>query len=136
MRFFALALALSVSGTCLGGAALAAPAPAKVPFPKALPEEPIPAVAKLPAPWPASWVLMHDFHFNAIVDGRVMLVDTANADRPVKGIVRAAQFANMLVSPSRGEVLTSETFYSRLTRGERTDAVTCRLPLRSDPGGA
>jgi len=124
MRFFALALALSVSGTCLGGTAFAAPAPAKVPFQKALPEEPIPAVTKLPAQWPASWVLIHDFHFNAIVDGRVMLVDTATADRPVKGMVRAAQFANMLVSPIRGEVFTSETFYSRLTRGERTDAVT------------
>lgn len=124
MRFFALALALSVTGTCLGGAALAAPAPAKAPFPKALPEEPIPAVVKLPAQWPATWVLIHDFHFSSIVDGRVMLVDTAAIDGPVKGMVRAAQFANMLVSPTRGEVLTSETFYSRLTRGERTDAVT------------
>ncbi|MBB4613548.1 amine dehydrogenase large subunit [Novosphingobium taihuense] len=124
MRFVALALALSASGLCLGDAAIAAPAAAKTPFPKALPEESIPAVTKLPAQWPASWVLIHDFHFNAIVDGRVMLVDTTSADRPVKGMVRAAQFANMLVSPTRGEVLTSETFYSRLTRGERTDAVT------------
>lgn len=119
MRFFALALALTTSG-----AALAAAPAAKVPFPTPLAEEPIPAVLKLPAQYPASWVLIHDFHFNAIVDGRVMIVDTASPDRPVRGMVRAAQFANMLASPSRGEILTSETFYSRLTRGERTDAVT------------
>lgn len=119
MRLFALALALSVSG-----AALAATPAAKAPSPKPLPEEPIPASAKLPSQWPASVVLIHDFHFSSIVDGRVMVVDTASTDHPVKGMVRAAQFANMLVSPSRGEILTSETFYSRLTRGERTDAVT------------
>ncbi|MGV3512421.1 MAG: amine dehydrogenase large subunit [Novosphingobium sp.] len=122
MRLFALAVALSMAGASVS--AIAAATPAKQPFPKALPEEPIPAVLKLPPNWPASYVLIHDFHFSAIVDGRVMVVDTASSDLPVKGIVRAAQFANMLVSPRRGEVLTSETFYSRLTRGERTDAVT------------
>lgn len=122
MRLFALAMAFSMASTSLSPAAAAAPA--KPPFPKALPEEPIPSVANLSAQWPATWVLIHDFHFNAIVDGRVYVVDTAATDRPIKGIVRAAQFANMLVSPRRGEVLTAETFYSRLTRGERTDAVT------------
>lgn len=118
MKSIALALSLVAAGT-----ALAAPAP-KSPFPNPLPEEAIPAVEKLPAQWPASVTLIHDFHFGAILDGRVMVVDTASPQRPVLGIVRAAQFANMLVSPRRGEVLTSETFYSRLTRGERTDVVT------------
>lgn len=119
MKSIALALALAA----MAATANAAPA-AKSPFPKPLPEEPIPLVEKLPAQWPSSVVLVHDFHFNAIVDGRVMVVDTASPQRPVRGVVRAAQFANMLVSPRRGEVLTSETFYSRLTRGERTDVVT------------
>lgn len=120
MRSFALALLLSASTS-----AVAAPAGtgAKA-FAAPLAEEPIPAVGKLPAQWPAGWVLVHDFHFGSILDGRVMLVDTGAAQRPVRGMVRAAQFANMLVSPRRGEVLTSETFYSRLTRGERTDVVT------------
>lgn len=124
MRSFALALAASVSITAIVEApALAAPA-APAAYPNALPEEQIPVVNTLPAQWPSSWVLVHDFHFSSIVDGRVMLVDTASPERPVRGIVRAAQFANMLVSPRRGEVLTSETFYSRLTRGERTDVVS------------
>ncbi|HQS96151.1 MAG: amine dehydrogenase [Novosphingobium sp. 17-62-19] len=119
MRWFAFALALSSSSA----AVLAAPA-VKTPFPVALPDEAIPAVEKLPAQWPADWVLIHDFHFSSLLDGRVMLVDTGSVERPVRGMIRAAQFANMLVSPMRGEVLTAETFYSRLTQGERTDVVS------------
>lgn len=121
MRLMALATALVLAET---SAAMAAPARSEPAFAKPLPEEPIPSVRSLPAAWPASWVLIHDFHFGAIVDGRVMVVDTASEDHPVKGMVRAAQFANMLASPKRGEILTSETFYSRLTRGDRTDAIT------------
>lgn len=123
MKSFALALALLTSGASFVGAAFAAPT-ATVPFPKALAEEPIPMVEKLPAQWPASWILVHDFHFNSILDGRVMIIDTASVDRPVRGMVRAAQFANMLASSSRREILTSETFYSRLTQGVRTDVVS------------
>lgn len=119
MKLFALALALSASGSALA----AAPA-AQAGFPKPLPDEPIPVIEALPAQWPASWVMIHDLHFSSILDGRVMIVDTASPERPVRGMVRAAQFANMLVSSSRKEILTSETFYSRMTRGERTDAVT------------
>ncbi|KPF93650.1 amine dehydrogenase [Novosphingobium sp. AAP83] len=119
MKLFALALALSASGT-----ALAATPAAETRFPKPLAEEPIPIIETLPAQWPASWVMVHDLHFASILDGRVMIIDTASPERPVRGMVRAAQFANMLVSSSRKEILTSETFYSRLTRGERTDAVT------------
>ncbi|MBS0285589.1 MAG: amine dehydrogenase [Proteobacteria bacterium] len=111
--------------TALGLAVLPAHAatPAE-PYAKPLPEEAIPSVTALPGQWPKSWVLINDFHFNAIVDGRVVVVDTSSANQPLKGIVRAAQFANSLVSTKRGEILTSETFYSRLTRGERTDAIT------------
>lgn len=110
---FALIAALALAGT---SPAWADSAP--------LPAEPMPAVTHLPAVWPKSWVLIHDFNFNAIVDGRVVVVDTASANQPLKGIVRAAQFGNALLSPRRGEILTAETFYSRLTRGTRTDAIT------------
>jgi methylamine dehydrogenase heavy chain len=99
-------------------------AKATQPWPKPLPEEPVLNVAPLPDPWPKSWVLVHDFNFNAIIDGRVDVVDTAAPTNPLKGIVRASQFASMLASPARGEILTAETFYTRLTRGERTDAIT------------
>lgn len=93
-------------------------------FPAPLPEETLPSVTELPVNWPKSWVLIHDLNFASILDGKLALVDTRSADRPLKGLVRAAQFANELVAPDRGEIYTAETFYSRLTRGERTDAIT------------
>jgi methylamine dehydrogenase heavy chain len=89
-----------------------------------LPVEDLAVVETLPADYPKSWVLVHDFHFNSLVDGRIAIVDTANRQLPLKGLVRAAQFANMLYAPEKREIYTAETFYSRLTRGERTDAIT------------
>lgn len=108
----------------LAAAALLLPSVTAASAAPPLAEEPIPSVATLPADYPASWVFIHDFHFSAIVDGRVAIVDTADGRQPLKGLVRAAQFANLLSSRERHEIYTAETFYSRLTRGERTDAIT------------
>lgn len=116
MRPRAMGLAL------LAASALAIPAGADVPPP--LPNDDIPAVGKLPETYPASWVLIQDLNFRSIPDGRVAIVDTASAERPLKGLVRAAQFGNVLFAPAKREIYTSETFYSRLTRGDRTDAIT------------
>lgn len=115
MRSTHAALALALFG-------MAAPALAEAPPP--LPDDPIPSVGTLPADYPKSWVLVHDFNFNAILDGRIAVVDTHAAAVPLKGTLRAAQFANMLFAPAKREIYTAETFYSRLTRGERTDAIT------------
>jgi methylamine dehydrogenase heavy chain len=93
-------------------------------FPTPLAEEPIPAVLTLPQSYPASWIMVHDFNFNAMIDGRGVLIDTANPATPVKGIVQIPQFGNILVSRSGTEIYTAETYYSRLTRGERTDVIT------------
>lgn len=95
-------------------------------FPTPLAEEPIPAVLTLPETYPASWMMVHDFNFNAMIDGRGVLIDTADPVRPLKGIVQIPQFGNLLVSGNgKGkEIYTAETYYSRLTRGERTDVIT------------
>lgn len=116
MRASSLALALSLA-VLAGTSASAAPPPP-------LPEEPIPSQASLPADYPKSWALVQDFHFSSIVDGRTVLVDTASTAEPIKGIVRTAQFGNTLFAPAKREIYTAETFYSRLTRGERTDVIT------------
>lgn len=125
-KCLALALAAALPALALPGVAAAAPRPAtaKPALPAPLPEEPIPASATLPAAYPPSWMLVQDFHFDAIVDGRTVLVDTASPSQPLKGIVRTAQFGNALYSPEAHEIYTAETFYPRLTRGERTDAIT------------
>ncbi len=109
---------------CLSALLASPAAAAENRFPQPLAEESLPSVAKLPAVWPQSWVTVHDFHFNAIVDGRVAVVDTADPVQPLKGLVRASQFANLLIAKDKGELYTAETFYPRLTRGERTDAIT------------
>ncbi|MDE2434788.1 MAG: amine dehydrogenase [Sphingomonadales bacterium] len=115
-------LALLASGLCLS--AMAGSLAVAAPLPPPLPEEPIPSQASLPADYPQSWALVQDFNFNSIVDGRTVVVDTANPVQPLKGIVRTAQFGNTLFSPGKHEIYTAETFYSRLTQGERIDVIT------------
>jgi methylamine dehydrogenase heavy chain len=93
-------------------------------FPAPLAEEPIPNVLSLPETYPASWIMVHDFNFNALVDGRGLVVDTASPAEPIKGMVQIAQFGNVLLSRNKPEIYTAETYYSRLSRGERTDVIT------------
>ena len=93
-------------------------------FPKPLPEEPIPAVAMLPESHPKNWVIVSDFNFNAIPDGRGVIVDTSSENQPFKGMFQAAQFGNILLSTSKPEIYAAETYYTRLSRGERTDVIT------------
>lgn len=100
-----------------------------------LPVETIPSVSRLPDVYPKSWVLIHDLNQKSILDGRTLIVDTASRDAPLKGIVRTAQFGNMLFAQDRSEIVTAETFYSRLTRGTRTDAVTIWDSRTLEPKG-
>ena len=93
-------------------------------FPTPLVEEPIPAVLTLPDTYPASWIMVHDFNFNALIDGRGIVVDTASPASPIKGMVQVAQFGNVLISSTKKEIYTAETYYPRLTRGARTDVIT------------
>lgn len=93
-------------------------------YPKPLPVEPVPAVETLPSLWPSSWVLVHDLNFTSLLDGRVVVVDTATSTHNLKGVMPAAQFASFIASKARAEIYVAETFYSRLTRGERTDVLT------------
>lgn len=69
-------------------------------------------------------MLVHDFNFNSLVDGRVAIVDLTAPNANLKGTFSAAQFGNVLASSVRPELYSAETFYSRLSRGERTDVIT------------
>ncbi|HJS13028.1 MAG TPA: amine dehydrogenase large subunit [Sphingopyxis sp.] len=93
-------------------------------FPQPLPEEPVPTVAELPERYPDSWVFVHDLHFNSLPDGRAAIVDVGADNRNLLGQIPVAQFGNIVPSTARGEIYVGETFYSRLTRGERTDVIT------------
>lgn len=93
-------------------------------YPQPLPEEPVPTVTELPERYPASWIFVHDLHFNSLPDGRAALVDVGAENSHLRGQIPVAQFGNILPSTTRGEIYVGETFYSRLTRGERTDVIT------------
>lgn len=93
-------------------------------YPTPLPEEPVPAVATLPERYPDSWVFVHDLHFSSILDGRAAIVDVAADNNNVKGQIPIAQFGSMIQSTTKPEIYVGETFFSRLTRGERTDVIT------------
>ncbi len=114
-RAFIAALAASLG-------ALSVPAAGQTSAPLA--EEPLGVVAELPASYPPNWVIVSDFNFNAIVDGRGVVVDTASENQPFKGMFRASQFASILTATTKPEIYTAETFFSRLSEGDRTDAIT------------
>ena len=89
-----------------------------------LPAEPIPSVATLAPDYPNSLVFVHDANFDALIAGRVVLIDVAADSHNYLGALDAAQFASFTESSSRGELYVAETHYSRGTRGERTDVVS------------
>lgn len=93
-------------------------------YPQPLPIEEVGHVEVLPERYPASWVLVHDMYPASILDGRVVVIDTAVTGRNLKGQVPAGQFATFMPASNRGEIYVTESFYSRRTRGERTDALT------------
>tara|TARA_R110001592_G_scaffold190887_1_gene436939 strand:+ start:16066 stop:17256 length:1191 start_codon:yes stop_codon:yes gene_type:complete len=94
--------------------------------PPPLPIEPTGIVETLPRHYPEHWFLVHDFSFFHMSDGKLYVID-ADADtlaEQVKGLFNNAMGANIVQSAKRGEIYSAETFYSRGTRGVRTDVVT------------
>lgn len=89
-----------------------------------LPPEPIMKVASLPSEYPDTWVFAHDPNFDALIAGRVSILDVAADNREYKGALDASQFATFATSKYRSELYVAETFYSKGTRGERTDLLT------------
>ena len=108
--------------TALGAAAIAVGA--VYPAAAELPVDPIPNVLSLDPDYPDTWIYAHDTNFFSLLDGQVVLLDVAAENRHYKGAIPAGQFASFLESTRRPELYVAETFYSRRTRGERTDTIT------------
>jgi methylamine dehydrogenase heavy chain len=81
-------------------------------------------IESLSADYPESMIFAHDANFDALIAGRVVLIDVALETRNYKGALDAAQFASFTESTVRNELYVAETFYSRGTRGDRTDVLT------------
>ena len=92
-------------------------------FPDALPTEAIPSVESLPATYPDTWIFAHDLNFNSLLDGKVLIVDVAAESRNFKGMIGAGMMGQFQPSRLHSELYTGQTFLSRRTYGERTDAL-------------
>ena len=81
------------------------------------------SVASLPGEYNPHWVWVDDMSFFHMIDGRAYLVD---ADRGrVLGMLSTGGIFNKLELPTNTpEIYAAATFYSRGTRGERTDVIT------------
>jgi methylamine dehydrogenase heavy chain len=117
-RSWALALLLS---------ALAGTASAQLPVESG-------GVEQLPARPGQHWVWVNDFAFFALPDGKAFLVD-ADAGRML-GLLSTGYSFTALVIPHGGDVIYSpETYFSRGTRGTRTDVVTIYDAVHLSPLG-
>ena len=101
-----------------------------------LPAEPVGAdqSVKLATPYPASYVMAHDFSFGAIIDSAFALVDIETG--AFKGMLSAGQFATLSYSLKRQKFYVGETVHSRGNRGTREDLVAiydfANLALQKD----
>jgi methylamine dehydrogenase heavy chain len=83
-------------------------------------------VATLPATSP-HWVWVNDVVFPHMTDGQALLIDGDSGQ--FLGMLSTGFGFNRIVLPRSGEVIFSpETYFSRGTRGERTDVVTLYDP--------
>lgn len=88
--------------------------------------EPTGAIETLPASYPPHWVLLQDGAFFHMLNGKIIVID-ADSDDPekrVKGMADSSFIGQFYQAKSRPEMYIAETFYSRGTRGERTDVIT------------
>jgi len=87
----------------------------------------------LSAPGP-HWVWVDDLAFGNIIDGRAYLVD-ADAGVLLGMISTGALFLNLEIPRDYSRIYSAETYYSRGTRGTRTDVVSIYDPKTLEPVG-
>ena len=94
--------------------------------PPPLPVEPTGVIETLPDRYPAEWFLVHDAAFFHMSDGKVYVIDTSKdtVGEQVQGMFPVNLMGSYLQVPSRGEIMSVETFHTRGTRGDRFDVLT------------
>ncbi|MCP5183675.1 MAG: amine dehydrogenase [Pseudomonadales bacterium] len=105
----------------LGALAAALPGRAEIAI------DPVGKVLSLPATYPSTWLMVHDFAFFHMMEGKILIVDPLAPTQAgqFKAMLGASFTADYARSRTRNEHYVVETFYSRGTRGgERTDVVT------------
>jgi methylamine dehydrogenase heavy chain len=99
----------------------------------AVPADPIGVVVTLPAASP-HWMWINDFVFPHMTDGQALLVDGDTGT--FLGMLSTGFGFTRVVIPQDGKIIYSpETYFSRGTRGERTDVVSLYDPRTLAPIG-
>jgi methylamine dehydrogenase heavy chain len=110
----------------LQGSVRAAPPP--------LTADPLGAAASLPATASPHWVWVNDFVFPHMTDGQALLVD-GDSGRFLGMLSTGFGFTRVVPSKDGKVVFAPETYFSRGTRGTRTDVVTMYDPAHLAPSG-
>jgi methylamine dehydrogenase heavy chain len=95
-----------------------------------LPPEPL-ATEELPYPGP-HWMWVNDIAFFAIPDGRAYLVD-GDSGKMLGMLSTGYSFTAVITPRAAGLIYAPETYFSRGTRGTRTDVVTLYDATRLAP---
>jgi methylamine dehydrogenase heavy chain len=112
--------------------ALAGPARSAAPPP--VPPDPLGGVATLPSTASPHWVWVNDFVFPHMPDGQALLVD-GDSGRFLGMLSTGFGFSRLVLAKDGKIVFSPETYFSRGTRGTRTDVVTMYDPARLAPIG-
>ena len=88
---------------------------------------------ELPAPGP-HWVWVDDETYFNSADGRAYLVD-ADSGALLGMLSTGLQFQNLQLPRAYDHIYSAETYYSRGTRGERTDVISIYDPKTLEPEG-
>jgi len=106
----------------LGGPALAqVPSSPTLQFPYTQPPAEGVGVRKMPAPNP-HWVLINAPLFGNFIVSQVYVVDGDSGK--IIGMLTTGMIATAAISPDHSRIFTGDTFFTRGTRGSRTDAIT------------
>jgi methylamine dehydrogenase heavy chain len=119
------ALAASLLATTFCLAALPADAVAEV--------EPDPLIGSdLPAASHPHWVWVNDIVFHHMADGKAFLID-GDAGSMLGMLSTGYGFGGVVLPRDRSHILAPETYFSRGTRGTRTDIITYYDPRKLAP---
>ena len=115
---------------------LAGPALAQVPssptlqFPYTQPPAEGVGVRKMPAPNP-HWMLIDAPLYGNFVVSQVYVVD--GDSMKIVGMLTAGMISTAAISPDHSRIFVGDTFFSRGTRGSRTDVITVYDAKSLDP---
>jgi methylamine dehydrogenase heavy chain len=99
-----------------------------------LPADPEGIVEKLPGRPAPHWVWVNDMAFFAFPDGKAFLVD-GDSGKMLGMLSTGYSFTSVLVPKSGTVIFAPETYFSRGTRGTRTDVVTIYDAVQLAPVG-